>query len=116
MAFNKNKVATTDAPGAVAVQEAPKPAETLAKLGENAAADYPATPPLEARSTDDLRALHSNSDKDLRMMFAGIYQAVLQSQALYAARNVMDVATWHNAVEEEVEYFVRRVLERSQKE
>ncbi len=108
--------------GATTVAEPPAEAVAPPVTEAPAAAEpsYPTIPPPEddARTDprSDLRALHSGSDKDLRMMFAGIYQALSQSQALYAARNIMDVSQWHAAIEEEVEYFVRRVLERSQKE
>lgn len=95
MAFTKNKAAT---------------AEVLA------VPDYPAVQPLEAKNLDDLRSMILNADKSLWIPIAGIYQAVIGSQAAYAARNVMDVDTWHAMIEEEVEYFLGKVAARSQKE
>ncbi len=80
------------------------------------AADYPAIQPLEGKPADDIRSLVSASDKELRIAYAGLYQAVIQSMAVYTAHCVMSIDDWHRVVDQEVDYFMRRVLDRARKE
>lgn len=84
--------------------------------GNEIRADYPAPQPPEAKATDDIRSLVSMSDKELRIVYAGLYQAVIQSMAVYTAHCVMSVDEWHQVVDREVDYFMRRVLEKARKE
>lgn len=76
-------------------------------------ASYPEVEKLPPEN--ELQALLGGSEKETRIMYAGLYQALAQSQALYAVHNIVDVDTWHQAVEDEVDHFVRRVLTRARK-
>lgn len=79
------------------------------------ARDYPEPQPPEDKQ-DDLASLLSMSDKELRMSFAGIIQACINSQPLYAAHNILDRDGWRQAVKEEAEYWIRYALNRARKD
>lgn len=74
-------------------------------------------PPNEApRASEfvaDLKTLMSQTDKDLRMFFCGLYQAVLQSSPTYGLRTFKTIDDWHAFVDAEVEHYARRVLAKS---
>lgn len=99
----------------------------LRKKGEGATVEAPpkveaaapeaAYPPVVALPADnELRSLLDGSDKEMRIAYAGLYQAVLQSQPIYASGVVQTIDEWHHMVDEQVDHFMRRVLIKSRKE
>lgn len=75
----------------------------------------PQVAPRPGEFSADLQALFAQSDKDLRIMYQGIYQAVQQSAPVFATGVVRSLDHWHEMVEKEVDYYIRRILERAKK-